>query len=68
MSYIYDFAIYMRFCRGLDVFDGGTSPASLSDKTWDELDKAGKLSELRNADFETFKAMYKEKFGLDYKE
>ena len=51
-----------------DVFDGGTSPASLSDKTWDELDKAGQLSNLRNADLNAFKAKYKEKFGIDYKE
>ena len=36
--------------------------------SWDELDKAGKLSELRNADLTAFKAKYQEKFGLDYKE
>ena len=54
--------------RITDVFDGGTSPASLSDKTWDELDKAGQLSNLRNADLNAFKAKYKEKFGIDYKE
>ena len=54
--------------RIADVFDGGTSPASLSDKTWDELDKAGQLSNLRNADLNAFKAKYKEKFGIDYKE
>ena len=52
----------------LRPFDGGTSPASLSDKTWDELDKAGQLSNLRNADLNAFKAKYKEKFGIDYKE
>ena len=54
--------------RATDVFDGGTSPASLTDKTWDELDKAGQLSNLRNADLNAFKAKYKEKFGIDYKE
>ena len=54
--------------RITDVFDGGTSPASLTDKTWDELDKAGQLSNLRNADLNAFKAKYKEKFGIDYKE
>ena len=54
--------------RITDVFDVGTSPASLSEKTWDELDKAGQLSNLRNADLNAFKAKYKEKFGIDYKE
>ena len=51
-----------------ELRDETGSPANLPGKSWDELDKAGKLSELRNADFETFKAKYKEKFGLDYKE
>lgn len=54
--------------RITDVFDVGTSPASLSEKTWDELDKAGQLSNLRNADLNAFKSKYKEKFGIDYKE
>lgn len=54
--------------RIVDVYNGGTSPASLTDKTWDELDKAGQLSNLRNADLNAFKAKYKEKFGVDYKE
>lgn len=51
-----------------ELRDETGSPANLAGKSWDELDKAGKLSELRNADFDTFKAKYKEKFGLDYKE
>ena len=54
--------------RIVDVYNGGASPASLTDKTWDELDKAGQLSNLRNADLNAFKAKYKEKFGVDYKE
>lgn len=55
--------------RITDVYnDGGASPASLASKTWDELDKAGQLSNLRNADLNAFKAKYKEKFGIDYKE
>ena len=54
--------------RITDVYNGGASPASLSEKTWDELDKAGQLSNLRNADLNAFKAKYKEKFGVDYKE
>ena len=51
-----------------DVYNVDHSPASLTDKTWDELDKAGQLSNLRNADLNAFKAKYKEKFGIDYKE
>nr|DAR87503.1 MAG TPA: Putative ATP dependent Clp protease [Caudoviricetes sp.] len=51
-----------------DVYNVGHSPTSLTDKTWDELDKAGQLSNLRNADLNAFKAKYKEKFGIDYKE
>lgn len=54
--------------RIVDVYKGETSPASLTNKTWDELDKAGQLSNLRNADINAFKAKYKEKFGIDYKE
>lgn len=55
--------------RIVDVYrEGSASPANLADKSWDELDKAGQLSELRNADLTAFKAKYKEKFGLDYKE
>ena len=51
-----------------DVYNVNHSSTSLTDKTWDELDKAGQLSTLRNADLNAFKAKYKEKFGIDYKE
>lgn len=51
-----------------DVYNVEHSSTSLTDKTWDELDKAGQLSTLRNADLNAFKAKYKEKFGIDYKE
>ena len=55
--------------RIVDVYrEGASTPANLADKSWDELDKAGQLSELRNADLAAFKAKYKEKFGLEYKE
>ena len=57
------------FRRIVDVYrENGGTPTSLAEMSWDELDKAGKLSELRNADLTAFKAKYKEKFGLDYKE
>ena len=55
--------------RIVDVYrENGGTPTSLAEMSWDELDKAGKLSELRNADLTAFKAKYQEKFGLDYKE
>ena len=55
--------------RIVDVYrENGGAPTALADMSWDELDKAGKLSELRNADLTAFKAKYQEKFGLDYKE
>lgn len=44
------------------------APDTLSNKSWDELDKAGRLSELKHADKGLFAAKYKEKFGIDYKE
>lgn len=58
--------------RATDVYQGEgggtTSPMNFAKKSWDEIDKAGKLAELRNADFSLFKAKYKEAFGVDYKE
>lgn len=55
--------------RIVDVYrENGGAPTALADMSWDELDKAGRLSELRNADLTAFKAKYLEKFGLDYKE
>lgn len=44
---------------------GGAS-ASLIEKSWDELDKSGKLPDLKARDFEAFKEKFKEKFGKDY--
>lgn len=43
------------------------SAKNLADLSWSELDKQGKLSELKQIDFEGFKAKYKEQFGVDYK-
>ena len=40
----------------------------LTGKSWDELDKAGKLGELKAQDMAAFKALYKQKFGVDYQE
>lgn len=37
-------------------------------KTWNELDRAGKLAAFKAEDPEGFKALYRETFGADYKE
>lgn len=52
--------------RAADVFQdkGG----DFTGKSWDELDKAGKLGELKAQDMAAFKNLYKEKFGVDYQE
>ena len=39
-----------------------------ADKSWDELDKAGKLAELKAQDGQLFAAKFKEKYGVDYKD
>jgi len=39
---------------------------SLTAKSWDELDKAGKLEDLKAQDLNAFKAKFKERFGTDY--
>ena len=57
------------FVRASSVFAPENKGAeNIANKTWDELDQAGELATLRAASFETFKAKYKEKFGIDYKE
>lgn len=40
--------------------------ASQGVKSWRELDKEGKLEELKRTDIEQFKALYKQEFGVDY--
>lgn len=42
--------------------------AGFEGKTWDELDKAGMLADLKNKDLDSFKMKYKAKYGVDYKE
>lgn len=37
-------------------------------KSWDELDRAGLLASFKASDPEGFKALFKEEFGVDYKE
>ena len=50
---------------------GGEPPApkgKFEGKSWDELDRAGLLLDYKKADFEGFKALFREEFGTDYKE
>lgn len=54
--------------RRVSEYIQGTQTGSLADKSWDELDKAGMLSALKEADSALFAAKYKERFGIDYKD
>lgn len=57
------------FVKASSVFAPENKGAeNIANKSWDELDQAGELAILRAASLETFKAKYKEKFGIDYKE
>ena len=46
----------------------GTGSYSFTNKTWDELDKAGRLGDLKSQNKDLFAAKFKEKFGVDYRE
>lgn len=50
------------------IREGERVDDSWSGKSWDEIDKAGKLSELKATNAALFGAKFKEKFGVDYKE
>lgn len=52
--------------RAADVFQDKSG--GFAGKSWDELDKAGKLGELKAQDMAAFKNLYKQKFGVDYQE
>ncbi len=54
--------------RATAYMDETGKRGGIADKSWDELDRAGMLSELKNTDKALFEAKYKEKFGVDYKE
>lgn len=53
--------------RAADFIKDGTQPNEFENKTWEELDKAGKLVELKEQNPEFFKSLYKKAFGVDYK-
>ena len=55
--------------RAVDYIDDKTGGGdSLVNKSWDEIDKAGRLGELKDTNIELFKNKYKERFGVDYKD
>lgn len=57
-----------RHMRATAYIDETGKVGGMADKSWDELDKAGMLSELKETDKALFESKYKEKFDVDYKE
>lgn len=57
-----------RHMRAASYIDDTGKGGGMADKSWDELDRAGMLSELKATDKALFESKYKEKFGVDYKE
>ena len=53
--------------RATDYINPGQQGASLEAKSWDELDRAGQLAELKNANPTLFASKYETKFGVAYK-
>ena len=53
--------------KAKDVYKDASN-SSFEGKTWDDIDKAGMLSNLKNTNIELFKNLFKEKFGADYVE
>lgn len=51
-----------------DYISTGVAINNLANKTWDELDKSGKLAELKACNAQLFAQKYEEKFGVPYKE
>lgn len=45
------------------LIDDKKKGAEFADKSWDDLDKSGKLEELKAADFELYAEKFEEKFG-----
>lgn len=50
------------------ILEGKKGQGEFAGKSWQELDRAGKLSAFKAADPEAFKALYRETFGTDYNE
>ena len=55
--------------RAVDyIYDKTGGGDSLAGMSWDEIDKAGRLGELKDTNIELFKNKYKERFGTEYKD
>ena len=53
--------------KAADFIQPGKTAENFENKTWDELDKEGKLIALKEQNPELFKALYKKTFGVEYK-
>lgn len=54
--------------RAVDFIDQGGAKTSFEGKTWDQLDKENHLADLKAQNKQLFCSLYKDKFGIDYKE
>lgn len=50
------------------MLETGKARGPYAGKTWDDLDREGKLAQFKHDDPEAFKALYREKFGADYRQ
>ena len=50
------------------MLENGKARSRYAGKTWSDLDREGLLAQLKHDDPETFKALYREKFGADYRQ
>ena len=54
--------------RAVDFIDQGGPKNAFEGKTWDQLDKENRLADLKAQNKQLFCQLYKDKFGVDYKE
>lgn len=54
--------------RAVDFINQGGAKNAFEGKTWDQLDKENRLADLKAQNKQLFCSLYKDKFGVDYKE
>lgn len=54
--------------RAVDFIDQGGAKNAFEGKTWDQLDKENRLADLKAQNKQLFCLLYKDKFGVEYKE
>ena len=54
--------------RAVDFIDQGGAKNAFEGKTWDQLDKENRLADLKAQNKQLFCSLYKDKFGVEYKE